>query len=144
MRNWWWALLLTFSVSAWASDSSKVPGLWVMTDDDPRYVVSLTEEETGNGVRLYGQVVEVLEGAASECRRCRGDRLGMPILGMDLLTDVFHQGSVWGGGAMLDPITGREWDVRFIISLDLQALTVELTNPTLSSTIVQKWRRVSD
>lgn len=139
------ALLSFLAVNVWAVDADSLPGIWAVPADEPLYHVSLTTQETGGkGILLDGIVVQTLEGAPETCRRCRGEQRGEPLMGMTLLNDIYRLGASWGGGTVLDPITGREWDAKFVISVDEKTVSVTLSNARFGTTITQQWARVEE
>jgi uncharacterized protein (DUF2147 family) len=95
----WWA------VCPAAAAPSPV-GLWQTFDDhtgQPRAVVRIFE---AGGV-LHGRVEQILDAAdtGQVCEKCRDERHGKPILGMEIFTDLRPTDDGWQGH-ILDPQTG--------------------------------------
>ncbi|WP_158583946.1 DUF2147 domain-containing protein [Salinibius halmophilus] len=143
MRKLGLALLTVVSAVAWSADAEKIPGIWAVPADAPVYHVSLsTVEPPEGGMMLEGIITDTLDGAPETCRRCRGELRGQPLIGMTLLSETYNQGAFWGGGTILDPISGRVWQAKFLISVDEQQVTVNMSDPASGVNIDQTWQRV--
>ena len=115
--------LLLGAGAVFAADVSPV-GTWKTIDDEtgkPKSIVKITDE----GGELKATVVQVLqsdEGPHPVCRNCSGDRRNKPIEGMNIM----HKDgdTIWDGGKILDPKTGKIYKVKLQPSEDGTRLTV--------------------
>ncbi|AIF48586.1 DUF2147 domain-containing protein [Dyella japonica] len=102
-------------------------GTWKTIDDEtgkPKSIVKITDE----GGELKATVLEVLqsdEGPHPICKNCDGERKDKPIEGMNIMWGVHKDGdTVWDGGKILDPKTGKIYKVKLQPSDDGSKLTV--------------------
>lgn len=106
------APLLAVSFGAFAQSSPV--GTWVTIDDHtkkPKSVVEITEV----GGVLKGTVSKVLQsdqGPNPVCKACTGANHNKPIEGLTIITNVKKNGSVWDGGQILDPQSGKTYSVK--------------------------------
>ena len=92
-------------------------GLWKTIDDETKKEKSLVRIVESGGV-VSGKVEKFLDPDTkpdSVCEKCSDDRKGKPILGLTILRNL-KQGeedkSVWEGGDILDPNTGKVYRAR--------------------------------
>ena len=107
-------LLLSLSVSA-----NSVIGNWVTYDDDgeiKKSTVQLYMKED----KLFGKVVEIHDKTSGEdtCTKCRGDKKDLPILGLEIITDMQLSKGQWKRGEILDPENGKTYDCKIWLKDD--------------------------
>ena len=103
--------LLALSFAAFAQSPV---GTWVTIDDTTKKPKSIVEISEAGG-KLTGKVVKVLQsdsGPNPVCVKCTGANKGKPVEGMTIITNVKKSGSAWDGGKILDPKTGKVYDVK--------------------------------
>lgn len=128
--------------TAWASTSPV--GTWRSIDDktqQPRSEVVITENQ---GV-LSGKIARVLRPDADPnavCDKCSDDRKGQPMVGLEIIRDAKpnRDNSVWEGGRILDPETGRSYNLRMMVTDQGQRLDVRGSIGPFGRT--QTWIRV--
>ena len=128
--------------TAWASTSPV--GTWRSIDDktqQPRSEVVITENQ---GV-LSGKIARVLRPDADSnavCDKCSDDRKGQPMVGLEIIRDAKpnRDNSVWEGGRILDPETGRSYNLRMMVTDQGQRLDVRGSIGPFGRT--QTWIRV--
>ena len=135
------SLVLVVDRSALAQDSTSTPpptpvatpapaftpaGLWSTISDRDGKPTGIVEIREVNG-ELVGVVRRILIQAGPEdsvCDRCPDDRHGQPIIGMEILRHMRHNGDEWNGGEILDPEDGKTYRATMKLSEDGQKLTV--------------------
>lgn len=102
------------AVSFAAMAQSTPVGKWVTIDDatkKPKSIVEITEV----GGTLQGKVIKVLhsdQGPNPVCKKCTGANQNKPIEGLTIISNVKKNGSVWDGGQILDPASGKTYSVK--------------------------------
>lgn len=138
---------LTFSLtflagSAWAHTTPV--GTWHSIDDktqQPRSEVVITENQ---GV-LNGTIARVLRPDADPnavCDKCTDERKGKPMVGLEIIRDAKpnRDNTVWEGGRILDPETGRSYNLRMTVTDEGKRLDVRGSFGPFGRT--QTWIRV--
>ncbi len=109
-----WTCVLLCPLSGLAAESSPV-GRWKTIDDETGRAKSIVEiTEHANGV-LAGRVVEILQsdrGPDPICDKCKDDRKGRPIKGMEIIRGMKPDGERWSGGSILKPDEGRIYKAK--------------------------------
>lgn len=100
-------LLLTGPAPA---DPATPVGLWRTFDDRTGRERGLVRIWQENGV-LFGSVAATVDPAEAKrtCDKCRDDRRGKPILGLNIIRGMTQDGDRWTGGEILDPETGQTY-----------------------------------
>lgn len=91
-------------------------GHWHSIDDktgELKSLIVITEAAGG----LVGQVARLLRkdaDQAARCTECKDDRKDKPILGMEIIRGAqkVEGKDVWEGGSVLDPESGRAYNLR--------------------------------
>lgn len=102
------APLLLAAGSALAADP--VVGYWKTIDGDsgkPKSIVHITQ--SGNGT-ISGRIVELLDPSKPDpaCDKCKDDRKGKPITGMEIIRGMKVSGDGrYAGGTILKPDEGK-------------------------------------
>lgn len=92
------------------ADDPSPAGLWRTFDDNTgreRGLVRIWEQD---GI-LYGNVAGTVDPAEAKrtCGKCRDDRKGQPILGLNIIRGMKRDGDRWDGGQILDPERGETY-----------------------------------
>jgi uncharacterized protein (DUF2147 family) len=108
------ALAAVLALPAWAQMTPV--GRWHTIDDQTKEVKSEVVISEQDGV-LTGRIDKLLRKGADpnrRCTECTDDRKDQPILGMDIIRGVrkVPGRDVWEGGSILDPETGKTYNVR--------------------------------
>ncbi|MDX9873493.1 MAG: DUF2147 domain-containing protein [Spongiibacteraceae bacterium] len=132
------ALLLMLAAGLAQAD---VTGRWKTIDDEtglPKSIVELSERDG----KLFGRVTELLSRAPdTRCDKCKGERRGQPIVGMEIISGLERDGDAWSGGKILDPANGKEYRARLWLD-DAQHLKVRGYLGVFYRT--QVWERADD
>ena len=121
------ALLLSAMTSfAFAND---IAGLWQTIDDKtgaPKGQVEIRQEANGTYV---GKIVKITPRAGytpkTTCVDCPAPYTNKPILGLDVLTGLKHSsGNNYTGGRILDPNTGKVYNMKAKLSSNGKRLTL--------------------
>lgn len=122
-------------------------GRWHTIDDKdgkPRGIIEITQN---NGI-FEGRIAGTLrpnEPAQSTCERCPDERRGKKMMGLVILTGLKQQGqgasATWTGGKILDPDSGKIYDVKLELADGGRTLNVRgyLGIALLGRT--QRWQR---
>lgn len=111
--------LLLAAGSALAANDSPV-GKWKQIDDVSGKQKSVIEI-TDNGGELQGKVLQVMNlspeeiakgGEHPKCVLCEGALKNQPVEGMTIMSGVKKDGSVWDGGKITDPKSGKVYKVK--------------------------------
>jgi len=92
-------------------------GVWHTIDDrsnEPKGEVIITEVD-GVVIGRVGRALKPDPKAKRTCEDCKDDRKNQAIIGMEIIRGVKKEAgeNVWGGGKILDPNEGKEYNVRF-------------------------------
>jgi uncharacterized protein (DUF2147 family) len=101
-----------------------VIGYWKtrnMKTKKPEAIVKIYEKDK----KLYGKVVKLLPEREKElkdmgeypplCKKCPDNFKNKPIIGLDFVYDLKKKGNVWEDGKILDPETGKIYDVYIFL-----------------------------
>jgi uncharacterized protein (DUF2147 family) len=118
-------------------------GTWRTIDDQtnrPSSLVAISRQ-----ANVYSaKIVKTLEpGAGMKCIACPGDLKDTPVVGLVIFSNVKAAGdNRFAGGKILDPKTGKTYDVQMTLADDGQKLSVlgYVGLPTFGRTVV--WERV--
>ena len=117
--------LLVFLLAGVSVAQGTPEGLWRTIDDETGEAKSHVRIEARDGF-LYGTVEEVLnpEKKNNVCDKCPGDRLGVPIEGLEIMRDMKPKGDGWAGGSILDPNKGKVYKAKMSLNETGEELTV--------------------
>lgn len=103
------AILLAPAAGLPANLSSPV-GLWRTFDDNTGRQRGLIRIWEVNGI-LYGRIEGTDDPADANrtCQKCRDDRKGKPIIGLNIIRGLKQDGDEWNGGEILDPENGQTY-----------------------------------
>lgn len=89
---------------------AQIEGKWRTIDDEtgkPKSLVEITKKSDG---KYYAKVVQLLiKPADPNCSKCKDDRKGKPILGMEVIRGLSKNGDEFSGGTITDPKTGKTY-----------------------------------
>lgn len=104
------AALLALPLAPLAADPASPVGLWRTIDDRTGRERGLVRIWAQNGV-LYGRIERTSDpaDAMKTCEKCRDDRKGKPILGLDIIRGMKPDDGMWDGGEILDPENGQTY-----------------------------------
>lgn len=104
------AVLLLIGIAHGFADDASPVGLWRTFDDRTGRERGLVRIWEQNGV-LYGSIVGTVDPAEAKrnCDKCRDDRKGKPILGLNIIRGMKPDGDRWDGGQILDPENGETY-----------------------------------
>ncbi len=106
--------LATTSVLAMAQPTPA--GLWRTIDDDGKTEKSLVRIANAGGI-YSGKIERIFDAAKADakCEKCEDARKDQPILGMTIIDGVKQddeENTLFDGGHILDPRTGKIYKVR--------------------------------
>ena len=109
-------LIAAFALHAAALAQATPVGLWKTIDDETKTEKSLVRIVESGGV-LGGKIEKLLDPAKQNdvCDKCSDERKGKPIVGLSIIRNAKQDGedkSVWTGGEILDPNTGKTYRLR--------------------------------
>jgi len=146
-------LLFFFDLTMAAESEKSIFGYWKsfnMKTKKPEAIVKIYEKDK----RLYGRVEKLLPERIKElkemgeypplCKKCPGEFKNKQIIGLDFVYDLKKDGNLWKDGKILDPETGKIYQVYiFIDSKNPDILKVKgcIFKPLCKT---QKWERVSE
>ena len=101
------AAALLLSLSSFAADPAT--GRWKTIDDETGQAKSIVEITRNANGTLSGRIVELLNPSKPNpaCDKCRDDRKGKPITGMEIIRGMKPDGGAYSGGTILKPDEGK-------------------------------------
>ena len=99
--------LLALCLPALAADPAV--GRWKTIDDETGQAKSIVEITQGANGTLSGRIVELLNPSKPNpaCDKCKDDRKGKPITGMEIIRGMKRSGDAYAGGTILKPDEGK-------------------------------------
>lgn len=89
---------------------AQIEGKWRTIDDEtgkPKSVVEITKKSDG---KYYAKVVQLLiKPEDPNCSKCKDDRKGKPVLGMEVIRGLSKDGSEFSGGTITNPKDGKTY-----------------------------------
>ena len=138
--------LLALAGNAAASTQTTPVGLWKSVDDQTGEVKSLVRIVESRGV-LVGRIEQVLRKGVrpdAVCEACTDDRRRQPIIGLEIIRGAVRagQGPSWEKGEVLQPETGRVFNLRLTPIDGGRKLEVRASKFGIGRT--QVWVRVAE
>lgn len=92
-----------------ASAADPAEGRWKTIDDETGQAKSIVEIARNANGTFSGRVVELLNPSKPNpaCDKCRDDRKGKPITGMEIIRGMKVDGAAYSGGTILKPDEGK-------------------------------------
>ena len=92
---------------SYAADPAE--GRWKTIDDETGQAKSIVEIRQGADGVLSGRIVELLNPSRPNpaCDKCKDDRKGKPIAGMEIIRGMKRDGDAYAGGTILKPDEGK-------------------------------------
>lgn len=89
---------------------AQIEGKWKTIDDESGQAKSIVEIFKKNDGKYYGKVSKLLiKPADPNCSKCKDDRKGKPVLGMEVIRGLVKEGDSFTGGTITDPKTGKSY-----------------------------------
>jgi uncharacterized protein (DUF2147 family) len=110
-------------ISAHAADANSPVGLWKNVSDKtgkPEAIIQIWEE----GGELKGKLVKLFDPKNTICTACPDQKKDKPLIGLEIIWGVHHDGDVWDGGRILDPDSGDVYKVKMSLTDAGQKLNV--------------------
>ena len=103
---------LLLSLNALAKSTPDPSGLWHTFDDDGE-LESTVAVRVDDG-KLYANVFELhnISEPNPACVGCKGDLLGKPVIGMQVINGLTLKKQIWRKGTLFDPKTGSTHRAR--------------------------------
>lgn len=104
-----WLLPATLLMAGAALAADPAVGRWKTIDDETGQAKSIVEiSQNANGT-LSGRIVELLNPSRPNptCDKCKDDRKGQPITGMEIIRGMKPDGDAYSGGTILKPDEGK-------------------------------------
>jgi uncharacterized protein (DUF2147 family) len=114
MKKYLMLLIALFSLIAVSQAQSHVEGKWKTIDDETGKMKSIVELKVKNG-KLYGTIVALSPDSDPNkvCTECTDHRKGKKIVGMEIISGLKQDDSVWeGDDGILDPENGKLYDCK--------------------------------
>lgn len=147
-------ILLFFVGLTMAGEKDKgVFGYWKsfnMKTKKPEAIVKIYEKDK----KLYGKVVKLLPEKIKElkemgeypplCKKCPGEFKNKPIIGLNFINDLKQDDDIWKDGKILDPETGKIYDVYIYLDKKNQDILKVKGCKFKPLCRTQSWERVSE
>ena len=136
-------IIFLFTIFIKCSFALSPTGTWVSIDDKtekPRSEIKVWESYG----KLYGKIIKVygMKDEQTVCTRCTGSFKDKLIKGLTIMWDLDSKGnSVWGGGKILDPESGKIYNVKIKLSPSGNELEVRGYIGVSTFGRTQKWTR---
>ena len=103
-------------------------GIWQTFDDSTKTPKSTIQIAVKGGL-LIGTIQAIQHkdaGPDERCIQCKDDRKNKPLIGLEIIRSPLSSTNQnkWVGGKVLDPETGKEFDLILELSSDAQKLKV--------------------
>lgn len=118
-------VLLSISGTRAAAQASPVGSWDTISDTDGKPAATVEIREVGG--RYVGTITALLrpdDDPAAVCDKCRDERRGQRIVGMEIIRGMRPDGTGWSGGEILDPETGKTYKANMHLGDDGNTLVV--------------------
>lgn len=105
-------LLLAAIPTLGMAQANSPVGTWQSVDEEgaKKAVVKITQDANGD---LRGTIIKLNQKPGALCEKCKGDKKGKPIEGMDIIWSLKKVGdNAWAEGAILDPAKGETYNLK--------------------------------
>ena len=105
-------LTVTLFVSTLLMAQSPI-GKWDSYDDETGELKSKVEIFKKKG-KLFGKIEKVYGEAKANnsCTKCKGDKNGLPLVGLEIIENLSKDGNEWEDGTIVDPKNGKVYDCK--------------------------------
>jgi uncharacterized protein (DUF2147 family) len=121
------ALVSVIGVGSAPSADLTAEGLWQSLDEDTRQPNAWFLIRDHGGI-FDGSIVKIFPTQGEDpnpiCDGCKDDRHGRPMLGLDIIRGMKHDGMSYTDGTILDPRNGNIYNAQMTLSPDGRTLTV--------------------
>ncbi|MDR3398988.1 MAG: DUF2147 domain-containing protein [Pandoraea sp.] len=111
------ALLGGVAKAATAAEDASPIGVWKTIDDNtgkPKALVTISEKD-GEYVGTITKGLGESDDPERVCTACTDARKGQKMLGMQIIRGVRRDGDAYGGGKILDPENGKEYNCKMTV-----------------------------
>lgn len=109
------SILVICLLAATTMTAQSIVGKWKTIDDETGKTKSVVQIYESKG-KYYGKVVKLFRGADEDqnpvCEKCKDDRKGTPIKGMQVIRDLKKNGSTYSKGTIVDPESGKVYTCK--------------------------------
>ncbi|MGV4414562.1 DUF2147 domain-containing protein [Chryseobacterium sp. T1] len=100
-----------FSVLSYA----QIEGKWKTIDDESGKEKSYVEIFKKADGKYYGKVIQLLiKPEDPNCSKCKDDRKGKPIVGMEVIRGLSKDGNEFTGGTITNPKDGKSYKTEVV------------------------------
>jgi uncharacterized protein (DUF2147 family) len=128
MKSISWLLLpLLLSASPARAQTPTAPlGKWdTISDTDGKPAATVEIRRAGDHyVGIITALLRPDDDPAAVCDKCRDERKGQPVVGMEIIRGIRADGNGWSGGQILDPETGKTYKATMHLGDDGNTLIV--------------------
>lgn len=94
---------------------AQIEGKWKTIDDESGKEKSYVEIFKKADGKYYGKVVQLLiKPEDPNCSKCKDDRKGKPILGMEVIRGLSKDGNEFTGGTITNPKDGKSYKTEVV------------------------------
>lgn len=124
LSSWLLPAALLMAGTALAADPAV--GRWKTIDDETGQAKSIVEIAQNADGTLSGRIVELLNPSKPNpaCDKCKDDRKGKPITGMEIIRGMKPDGNAYSGGTILKPDEGKVYKSKMELVEDGSKLQV--------------------
>jgi len=124
--SWSLAALLIVAPLARAAAQTSPVGAWdTISDTDGKPAATVEIRQVGN--HYVGVITALLrpdDDSTAVCDKCRDERKGQRIVGMEIIRGMRADGQGWSGGEILDPETGKTYKANMHLGENGNTLVV--------------------
>ena len=121
------ALLSVIGAASAPSAELTAEGLWQSLDENTQQPDAWFLIRDHGGI-YDGAIVKIFPSPGENpnpiCDACKDDRRGRPMLGLDIIRGMHHDGMNYTDGTILDPRNGNIYNAQMTLSPDGRTLTV--------------------
>jgi len=126
-----------------AQTAASPVGVWKTIDDKSGKAKSHIQIWEHKGV-LYGKILKLIDppSANPKCINCEGAMHNVPVVGMTIMRGLTRDGDEWNGGTVLDPESGKTYNVLLVMENGGKTLKVRGYIGLAMLGRTQRWQRV--